>query len=208
MSFAYAISGWNRRRKWNLFLQEMHPVRETTILDVGFSEKEHSATDNFLEKYYPYPQSITALGIESPEEFPKRYPAVKAVHYSGEIFPFSDQSFDVCWSNAVLEHVGDWEKQVQFVGEIKRVARRAFITTPNRHFPVEVHTRTPLVHWMPKGVFEFYLRLVRKEWAKGEYMHLLSARELKKLLTEAGVKDYRIIRNRLLQWTLDFVVIL
>lgn len=207
MSFAYAVSGWNRRRKWKLFLQEIHPTQETKILDLGFTEKEFSETDNFLEKHYPYPQQITALGTDSPVEFLKSYPQVKAVHYGGGVFPFSDRSFDVCWCNAVIEHVGGREKQVQFLKEIERVAKKAFITTPNRHFPIEVHTRTPLLHWLPESLFDLYLKWVRKEWPEGESIHLLAAQELRKLLAEAGIKDYRIIRNRLLGWTLDFVVI-
>ena len=26
-----------------------------------------------------------------------------------------------------------------------------FLTTPNRWFPIEVHTRLPLVHWLPNA---------------------------------------------------------
>jgi hypothetical protein len=37
------------------------------------------------------------------------------------------------------------------VHELCRVARRVFVTTPNRHFPLEVHTLLPFVHWLPKG---------------------------------------------------------
>ncbi len=66
------------------------------------------------------------------------------------------------WSNAVLEHVGTRDDQLLFLREVRRVGRRVFLTTPNRHFPVEVHTRTPLLHWLPKPVFERYLRLHRQ----------------------------------------------
>jgi SAM-dependent methyltransferase len=208
MSLGYVVSGWNRRRKWKLFLHEMSPTHGTTVLDVGFSEVEHSITDNFLEKHYPFPNRITALSTDVPVEFLKRYPQVRAVHYKGDVFPFPDHSFDLCWCNAVLEHVGGWKKQARFTQEIKRVAKKAFITTPNRYFPIEVHTRTPLLHWLPKPIFESYLRLIGKEWASGEYMHLLSEYELKTLLAEAGIGGYKIIRNRLLGWTLDFVVIM
>ena len=63
--------------------------------------------------------------------------------------PFADGEFDIVFSNAVIEHVGGREQQRRFVEESLRVARRAFVTTPNRWFPVEVHTRLPLVHWLP-----------------------------------------------------------
>ena len=206
MSIAYKISAVNRRRKWKIFLETIKPTLKLRILDVGFTENEYSETDNFLEKNYPYPQNITALGIDTPKKFRERYPQVKAVKYDGNKFPFDDRTFDVCWSNAVLEHVGNRDKQTMFLKEIKRVAKVAFITTPNKYFPVEVHTRTPLLHFLSKKLFDKYLSLIGKTWAAGNYMNLLSYKDIRKLLKEAGINNYDIIKNRLL-FTLDFVII-
>ncbi|MBD3247803.1 SAM-dependent methyltransferase, partial [Candidatus Falkowbacteria bacterium] len=64
----------NRERKWNIFLKELDPSYNDSILDVGYSDKEYSKTDNYLEKHYPYKKKITALGVEELVEFPKRYP--------------------------------------------------------------------------------------------------------------------------------------
>jgi len=205
---ANRISHWNRQRKWRLFEREINPQPETKVLDVGYSDEEYSVTDNFIEKHYSYPEMLTALGIEKPQKFRDRYPKVNAIPYDGNEFPFEDDSFDVVWSNAVIEHVGNRLAQLQFLRELYRVGRRAFITTPNRYFPVEVHTRTPLLHYLPKVVFDRYLRLVGKSWAAGSYMRLLSSHEIKSLLDEAGITDYRIHRNRLLGVTLDFVVMI
>jgi SAM-dependent methyltransferase len=207
VSIAYKISEYNRKRKWRTFLEVIKPVPQMQVLDVGYSDQELAETDNFIEKHYPYPEMLTALGTESPVNFKSRYPTVKCVQYNGGAFPFANASFDVCWSNAVIEHVGERNEQLLFLREICRVARRAFITTPNRYFPVEVHTRTPLLHLLPRPWFERYLRLVGKEWATGNYMNLLSLGEIKALLSEAGVSEYTIIKNRLLGFVLDFIVI-
>jgi SAM-dependent methyltransferase len=206
MSITHKISAYNRRRKWNTFLEIIKPSHYTTILDVGFAENEYSETDNFLEKNYPYPHNITALGINTPKIFLERYPRIKAVKYDGGKFPFGDKEFDICWSNAVIEHVGNREKQLMFLEEIKRVAKIAFITTPNKHFPFEVHTRTPLLHFLPKKCFDKYLFFIGKTWAAGDYMNLLSYKDIRKLLKKAEINNYEIIKNRLL-FTLDFVVI-
>ncbi len=70
----------------------------------------------------------------------------------GRDLPFGDAEFDVGFSNAVVEHVaGGREGQRQFVHELCRVAQRVFVTTPNRRFPLEVHTLLPFVHWLPPG---------------------------------------------------------
>ena len=126
--------------------------------------------------------------------------------YDGKIFPFEDKCFDVCWSNAVIEHVGDYDRQLLFLNEIKRVAKNAYITTPNRFFPIEVHTRTPFLHYLPKPVFDQYLNVVGKGWAAGDYMYIRSYSEIQKLLADAGIKNFIVKRNRLMFWTIDFVI--
>jgi SAM-dependent methyltransferase len=208
VSIAYRVSAFNRHRKWRQFASAVQFTPALRVLDVGFSDKEFSGTDNYLEKHYPYPERITALGIEEPVNFAARYPKVRVVRYDGQRFPFADDAFDVAWSNAVIEHVGDREKQLSFLKEIVRVSRKAFITTPNRHFPIEVHTRTPLLHFLPKSLFDAYLRGIGKHWATGAYMYLLSRRDLVELLAEAGVEHYRLIDNRLAGLVLDFAVVI
>jgi SAM-dependent methyltransferase len=187
-------------------VQLFQPTPALRVLDVGYSDEEYSETDNFLEKHYRWPEQITALGIETPDRFRTRYPQVDVVQYDGDDFPFDDNEFDVCWSNAVIEHVGNRERQLKFLSEINRVARSAYITTPNRFFPIEVHTRTPLLHFLPKPMFDGYLRRVGMDWAAGDYMHLMSRSDLTRLLTTAGISGYDLHLNRLGPFVLDFVV--
>jgi hypothetical protein len=72
------------------------------------------------------------------------------VRADGRELPFADGEFDLGFSNAVVEHVaGGREGQRSFVHELCRVSRRVFVTTPNRWFPLEVHTLLPFVHWLP-----------------------------------------------------------
>ncbi len=206
-NFAKKISNKNRCRKLELFLKTFEISTCCKILDVGASEKEHQEHANILEKKYPYPENITALGVEKYDLFCKRYPKVKAITYDGKNFPFEDKSFDICWCNAVIEHVGDRENQEYFLGEIKRVAKSAFVTTPNRFFPFEVHTKLPLLHFLPKRIFDEILILLNKSWATGDYMHLLSLGDIKKLLEKSGISEYKVIKNKILGFTVDFVII-
>jgi SAM-dependent methyltransferase len=208
MSIATRVSTFNRTRKWDIFLSQVRPTPEMTVLDVGYTEKEFSPMDNFIEKNYPHPANITALGVSKCDAFTARYPMVKTFVYDGKHFPFTDKSFDVCWSNAVLEHVGDAERQLGFLKEIVRVSKRAFITTPNRLFPIEVHTRTPLLHMLPKVAFDGFLRATGKSWAAGDYMNLLTEGSLRGLLGRSGARGYQLFKNRLGGFTLDFAVMI
>jgi hypothetical protein len=184
MRLVDAISLRSRERKLKLFLDELQPMPETTVLDVGadelgFGEGDGCGTLNFFEERYPWPERITALGLHDGAGFRERYPHIPYVQGDACALPFSDGSFDVVFSNAVIEHVGDGERQRKLVSEAIRVARRVFITTPNRRFPVEVHTRLPLVHWLPDELAHEVYRAVGKDFATD--VHLLTRRSFEAL---------------------------
>jgi SAM-dependent methyltransferase len=171
MGLADVISLRSRRRKFALFMETIAPTAETSVLDVGvddvpFGEHAGCGTLNFFEQLYPWPGQVTALGLNEGERFRASFPDVRYVQGNGLELPFEDGAFDVVFSNAVIEHVGGPVEQRRFVEESLRVARRAFVTTPNRWFPVEVHTRLPLVHWFPDSVSHRAYELARKPWAK------------------------------------------
>lgn len=197
----------SRYRKYDLFIKHCCISASTSILDVGVADKEFSPYDNFLEKHHPYSTRITALSVEKSNNFKLNYPKVHLVNYPGGLFPFSDKTFDVVHSNAVIEHVGNFDAQVQFVSEIARVGSRFFITTPSRRFPVETHTNTLLFHYLPKNYFDFYLRSVGKVWATGNYMNLVDKDDLKQILERAGIKKYHIITEKLFLLPLHYIVV-
>jgi SAM-dependent methyltransferase len=179
-----AISLRSRERKLRLFMDELQPTRETTVLDVGadelgFGEGGGCGTLNFFEERYPWPERITALGLHDGEGFRERYPRIPYVQGDACDLPFDDGAFDVVFSNAVIEHVGGRERQRALVSEALRVGRRVFITTPNRSFPIEVHTRLPLVHWLPDALADRTYRAAGKGWAVE--LNLLSRRSFESL---------------------------
>jgi 2-polyprenyl-3-methyl-5-hydroxy-6-metoxy-1,4-benzoquinol methylase len=92
--------------------------------------------------------------------------------------PFDDNTFDIATSNAVLEHVGSLENQSFFVYELCRVARRVFISVPNRFFPIEHHTALPIAHYQD-NIFQIACRITGKwEWARDENLILMTRKRL------------------------------
>jgi SAM-dependent methyltransferase len=161
------------------------------VLDVGVDEislgeaggESGCTTHNVLEERYPWPERLTALGLHDGARFRERYPRITYVQGDACALPFGDGSFDVVYSNAVIEHVGGRERQEVFVREALRVGRRVFLTTPNRWFPLEVHTRLPVVHWLPRPLAARAYRLAGKPWAVEN--HLLGPADLRRLFPGA-----------------------
>lgn len=151
---ASQVSLRSRQRKLDLFRELLRPGPATTVVDVGVTDAPFGSgsTDNFFEALYPWPERVTAVGNTGLDRFRVAFPGVTAIVADGRELPFADGTFDLGFSNAVVEHVaGGRDGQRAFVHELCRVARRVFVTTPNRFFPLEVHTLLPFAHWLPAG---------------------------------------------------------
>ncbi|MGB3300805.1 MAG: methyltransferase domain-containing protein, partial [Phormidesmis sp.] len=67
--------------------------------------------------------------------------------------PFCDDSFDLAFSNSVIEHVGDEASTLKFAQECERVGRHVYIQTPNHWFPMEPHFVALFIHWLPRSLY-------------------------------------------------------
>ena len=63
---------------------------------------------------------------------------------------FAAGSFDIVFSNSVIEHLGDDRRVEQFAREVRRVGRSYWVQTPARGFPIEAHTGLPFFWYYPR----------------------------------------------------------
>jgi ubiquinone/menaquinone biosynthesis C-methylase UbiE len=133
----------------------------------------------------------------------------------GGSLPFADQSFDLVFSNSVIEHVGNRVEQARFAAEIARVGKQYWVQTPNRYFPIEHHLWTPFVHWLPHrwqaavarrfSVWQMFARVTpaQREFYVNHYLNsirLLAASDLRELFPGATV-----VRERFLGFTKSLI---
>ena len=173
-----------RRKMLDYLIQITRPTPETTVLDVGVTSYRREEC-NFFERLYPYPNKITAVGMEDACFLEQEYPGLKFIRCNGAKLPFPDKSFDLVVSFATVEHVGGKQQQRAFIYELCRVGRTCCITIPNRWYPIEFHTLLPFVHWLPRSLFRSVCRLAGRDFfAKEENLNLLSVTEALSLFPE------------------------
>lgn len=177
-------------------LELASPGPKTRILDVGATPDSDTPYNNFFERWYPYPERLTACSVEDCSNLETLFSGLKFRLIEGDQLPFPDRSFDLAVSFAVLEHVGSEARQKHFLGELSRVADAFVVYTPCRYFPVEVHTILPLTHWLPAP---WYRALWRRWglgfWADERNLNLLTIPDVKRLLPSFG---HAVVR---LTWT-------
>jgi len=135
------LSRYFRRRRMQRFAREFGITPETRILDIGGTP----------DCWALLPASPRLTLLNTPRARDDLAGAATWVAGDGRRLPFRDATFDVVFSNSVIEHVGDAASQHSFASEVARVGRGFWVQTPNRWFPLEQHLLTPFIHWLPKA---------------------------------------------------------
>lgn len=127
-----------RKQRMRFFYRRLDIRPGTTVLDIGGRE--------FNWTLMPFTPRVTILNLSVQGGRSSQFEWVIG---DARKLPFPDNSFDVVYSNSVIEHLGAPEDQRLFAAECRRVGRSYFVQTPNRDFPIEPHLLTPFIHRLP-----------------------------------------------------------
>lgn len=162
---AMSVSARSRMRKVEYCARRI--PEHSSVLLVGVSVADRNVTENLLEQWFFANRRCVGLSYDQLE------PSAdwSTVRGDARRLPFKDKSFDYIVSNAVIEHVGGIAGAQAMLAESTRVARRGYFhTTPNRRFPIEVHTRVPVLHWAPhRYQDQLFRRLTRFSFPPERY---------------------------------------
>ena len=153
------------------------------VLDVGVTADTKALASNYFEAYFPDKNRIIALSNQDAVFLETLYPGLTFKRGDAKQLPFADNSIDVVFSSAVIEHIGNVAEQRQMIAECLRVAKRGiFITTPNRWHPIEAHTLLPFIHWLPKKWHRVLLKCLGLTfYADEQNLNLLDAKTLHRI---------------------------
>lgn len=161
-------------------------MQEKKILDVG-GDLNFWKTMEF--KYFNE-ASITLLNIHK-LNLPDLYSNVSSVLGDAcDLSQYNDKEFDLVFSNSVIEHVGNFERQRKMVEEMKRVGKHCYLQTPNRFFILEPHFLVPFFQFFPVSLKAFLIKnFPIGHFKKAEtYAEALEVAESIRLMTKKELK--------------------
>lgn len=185
-----------RRARMRAFVETFHPTAKTSILDVGGTPYNWDLIQCQAR--------ITLLNLTLPSEVSSAPPNYRFVEGSGTRLPYLNASYDIAYSNSVIEHVGGFEQQKKFASEIRRVAKKVWVQTPARSFFIEPHYIAPFIHFLPR---HWQRRLLRNFSVWGlvtrptqpqvddfvDDIRLLNLREMKELFPDCEIRKERFL---------------
>jgi Methyltransferase domain len=139
-----------RQRRMEGLVQKLEIKPGTRVLDLGGGPS--------IWESVSVPLDITILnlpgGVASFELSSFNVGIHKFTYVEGDacnVHQFADRSFDLAFSNSVIEHVGGDDKQAAFAREVVRLGKSYWVQTPSAWFPIEAHTGIPFYWFYPES---------------------------------------------------------
>jgi SAM-dependent methyltransferase len=149
-----------RKNRLADFLSLYPELSRMTVLDVGGRPMIWRI---IFKEFGVRPRRIVMLNTENESHLAED--GFEFMVGDGRKMPFDSDSFDLVFSNSVIEHVGGDEDIAAFAREVMRVGKDFYVQTPNRWFPVEPHIMALFIHWLPKPMYHKCAFLSLRWWS-------------------------------------------
>jgi hypothetical protein len=162
-----------RGRRMRMFTRLMHPKPGARVVDLGGAPE--------IWEHVPTPLDITILNL--PGSLVRAQPTNhhRFTYVEGDacdVRQFGKGSFDIAFSNSVIEHVGPPDKQQAFAREVARLAPSFWVQTPSAFFPIEAHSGMPFYWFYPDPVRQMLLERWKRKFPSWWYEYISSTRVL------------------------------
>lgn len=160
------------------------------VLDIGTTSDVKNKSSNIIVKSLKNLKnykSISDQKIISPFFGKKLKKSITKNFTKKEIKHFGS---DLVISNATIEHVGSINKQKKMLSNVIKLTKKIFIiTTPNRYYPIDFHTKLPFIHWLPKSVHRLILKLIGLNfYSKESNLNLLCENDFNNIIDQKKVR--------------------
>jgi hypothetical protein len=157
------LSQRTRAKRLRQLKQTMHIKGGERIVDLGGTPQFWDGIDT--------PLSLTIInlpGFNPPYDGSSHHDISLLEGDACETY-FPDQSFDIAFSNSVIEHVGGTVNEDRLASEVQRLAPAYWVQTPSIWFPIEAHNNMPFWWFYPSFVKQVFMRRWRRRlpaWAE------------------------------------------
>jgi hypothetical protein len=133
-------------RRLQKFQELLNPGGDDTLLDIGGYPGDWTA-------YPPMVGRIDILNLQPVRFDQGSFPDhnIQTLIGDGRNLEAADSSYDIVFSNSVIEHLGNLKDQQRFANEVRRVGKALWIQTPAKEFFFEPHYLAPFLHWLPRS---------------------------------------------------------
>lgn len=177
-----SIARRSRARRSQLFFSALKPDPDALVVDLGGGKGRHMA------RFYSALKNVCIVDYneESLAYAASKFGFQTRMVDGTERLPFEDKEVDIIFCSSVIEHVTgpkedavarfkrdgqDFSRQAfdyqkRFADEIRRCGKGYFVQTPNRLFPVEVHSWLPMLGYLPTHVQWSIMRVTNHFWPR------------------------------------------
>ncbi len=133
-----------RKRRFRFFEEKIKSLsKPVTILDIGGTARFWAD-----EGYHEKDVLITIINLSTVDS---EYSNIRVITGDAcDLSLFKDKTYDISFSNSLIEHLYTKDNQIKMANEAMRVGRYFFIQTPNRYFPIEPHFKFLFFQFLPK----------------------------------------------------------
>ena len=153
-SFFEKIINRKRMEMFKLVSRKIDISKINDLLDIGTTNDSKLSSSNFFCRMFDKISNHKSISNQKINNSRFKRCLRKSITSNFSKKEINNLKSDLVISSAVIEHVGNFNNQTNKVRNMIKLSKKyIIITTPNRFFPVEVHTKLPLIHWLPKKIF-------------------------------------------------------
>lgn len=137
-----SLAGRARERRWQLLQYRFPDVASMRVLDLGGWLSSWRAVSG-------RPAEVVSVNVEQQEGEPDSWGLAVVADACNPPDWLKRESFDLVYSNSLIEHVGGHARCTQLAKVVYSAAPHHWVQTPYRYFPIEPHWLFPGLQFLP-----------------------------------------------------------
>lgn len=175
----------------NIIKMELEKIEVFDCLDVGTTPDIQNESSNFIIKNLKLSLNYKAFSNLKIADSFFSLSKIGSITDNFDNESIKNLKSDLVLASATIEHVGSHENQKKMIKNISLLTSKIFfITTPNKNYPIDFHSKLPLVNMLPNNIFRKILKFLNFDYlSREENLNLLTQKDIKQFLHENNLYE-------------------